>query len=113
MPPRMRASDADREATVQVLQQALARGLLPFEEAGGRMTVAYAALFVADLAELTADLPSVDPGGDGGGARSWMARRIVLAGLLTVALVVVVVAGMLLLALGGIALRDLLQLAGG
>ena len=55
--PPIRASDADREATVRVLQDAVARGLLTFDEGGERMSAAYGARFVTDLPPLTADLP--------------------------------------------------------
>ena len=56
-PPSMRASDADRHATVHVLQDAVARGLLTTDEGGERMAVAYAARHLDDLPPLTADLP--------------------------------------------------------
>jgi hypothetical protein len=55
--PRLRASDADREATVRVLHDAVGRGLLTLHEADERMESAYATRFVDDLAPLTADLP--------------------------------------------------------
>ena len=54
---RMRASDADRQATVHALQDALARGQLSFAEAAERMTAAWDTRFLGDLAPLTADLP--------------------------------------------------------
>ena len=53
----MRASDADRHATVQVLQDAVARGLLTPAEGSERMGTAFASVHQADLAPLTADLP--------------------------------------------------------
>jgi hypothetical protein len=56
-PTRMRAADTDRQATVHVLQDALARGQLTFEEAAERMTAAWDTRYLADLAPLTADLP--------------------------------------------------------
>ena len=55
---RMRASDADRLATVEHLQDAVARGLLTPDEGSDRMAAAFAAVHVADLAPLTADLPT-------------------------------------------------------
>jgi hypothetical protein len=55
--PRIRVSDADRSATVEVLQDAVARGLLTHDEGGERIAAAYAARFREDLAALTADLP--------------------------------------------------------
>jgi hypothetical protein len=53
----MRASDGDRAATVQVLQDAVARGLLTADEGSDRMAAAFAAVHLPDLAPLTADLP--------------------------------------------------------
>jgi hypothetical protein len=55
--PRIRASDADRTATVEVLQDAVARGLLTHDEGGERMATALAARFRDELPPLTADLP--------------------------------------------------------
>jgi hypothetical protein len=55
-PPRMRASDADRSATVHVLQDAVARGLLTADEGSDRMAAAFAAVHRSDLGPLTADL---------------------------------------------------------
>jgi hypothetical protein len=52
----MRASDADRHAAGLVLQDAVARGLLTPDEGSERMATAYAAVHVADLHPLTADL---------------------------------------------------------
>jgi|tagenome__1003787_1003787.scaffolds.fasta_scaffold20989334_5 hypothetical protein len=55
--PSLRASDADRHATVEVVQDAVARGLLTTDEGSERMAAAYAARHVHDLPPLTADLP--------------------------------------------------------
>ncbi len=73
-PPPLRASDTDRQATVHSLQDALARGMLTFEEAGDRMRAAWAARFVRELPPLTADLPSraPEPGGPPGWRRVWL-----------------------------------------
>lgn len=60
-PRRMRASDADRQATVQVLQDATARGLLTPEEGSQRMSAAFATVHLADLPRLTDDLPAGAP----------------------------------------------------
>jgi hypothetical protein len=57
VPPPVRASDADRAATVRVLQDAVARGLLTPDEGGERMALAFAAVHRMDLGPLTADLP--------------------------------------------------------
>ena len=58
---RLRASDADRQQTVHVLQDAAARGLLTQDEAGERMATAYAAQHLDELPPLTVDLPPVAP----------------------------------------------------
>jgi hypothetical protein len=56
--PRLRASDADRTATVAALQDAVGRGLLTHEEGGERMAAALSARFADELPPLTADLPA-------------------------------------------------------
>src|SRR4051794_12214774 len=53
----VRASDADRYATVEVLQDAIARGLLTLGEGSERMSTAFATVYVKDLEPITADLP--------------------------------------------------------
>lgn len=53
----LRASDADREATVAQLQQAFAEGRLDLAEMDERTAAAYAAKTMGDLAALTRDLP--------------------------------------------------------
>jgi len=58
--PRLRASDAERTATVHALQDAMARGLLTHEEGDERMAAAFAARFRDQLPSLTADLPPVE-----------------------------------------------------
>src|SRR3954452_24893477 len=60
-PPRLRASDTDRQQTVHLLQDAAARGLLTPDEAGERMAAAYAAQHLDELPAVTADLPPVAP----------------------------------------------------
>src|SRR4051812_30495191 len=55
--PPMRASDDDRAATVRMLQDAVARGLLTTDEGGERMALAFAFVRLTDLGPLTADLP--------------------------------------------------------
>jgi hypothetical protein len=54
---RLRASDADRSATVELLQDAVARGLLTHDEGAERMAAAFAARFRDELPVLTEDLP--------------------------------------------------------
>ena len=54
----VRASDAEREATVERLRDAAAEGRLTFEELADRIEAAGAAVMRSDLAPLTADLPA-------------------------------------------------------
>lgn len=68
--PRMRASDADRLATVGRLQDAVARGLLMPDEGSQRMADAFAAVHLADLDPLPEDLP---PAPSGPTAPGWRA----------------------------------------
>ncbi|TFV53672.1 DUF1707 domain-containing protein [Geodermatophilus sp. DF01-2] len=55
----MRASDADRDAVVDVLREATVHGMLTLDECDERMAAAYGARFQHDLPPLTADLPPV------------------------------------------------------
>lgn len=57
----LRASDADREATVARLQHAFAEGRLELAEVDERTAAAYAAKTFGDLAALTRDLPAEPP----------------------------------------------------
>jgi len=54
----MRAGTRDRDATAEALQQAYAEGRLSSEEHDERLAKCYQAVTLADLAALTADLPS-------------------------------------------------------
>ncbi|WP_300614477.1 DUF1707 domain-containing protein [Trebonia sp.] len=54
----LRASDADRERVVALLQAAFVEGLLTRDEFGDRVGGALTALTYADLATLTADIPA-------------------------------------------------------
>lgn len=85
--PSIRASDSEREATVQLLQQSYAEGRLTLAEFDDRTTSAYGARFQSDLAELTRDLspahsPAHPPAHQGDGFRpvqhtaSTPARRV-------------------------------------
>jgi hypothetical protein len=56
-PARVRASDADREAVVRTLHDAVVRGLLTMEEGEERLSAAYAVRFLDEMPPLTADLP--------------------------------------------------------
>ena len=59
--PVVRASDADREATVTRLQRAVAEGRIDLTEFAERVEAAYAAATHDDLAALVADLPPDAP----------------------------------------------------
>lgn len=86
-PPRMRASDADREAVVRTLLDALARGLLTLDEGDERVAAAYAARYLDQLPRLTADLPPAPasapaaPGWRALALLSWLQVRTTLAAL--------------------------------
>ena len=83
----LRASDADREAVVRRLHDAVVTGLLTMEECDERVAAAYAARFVRDLPPLTADLPPtappalVAPGWRALLVMAWLQLRTSLAGL--------------------------------
>jgi hypothetical protein len=118
--PRMRASDADRLATVKHLQDAVARGLLTPDEGSERMADAFAAVHLTDLDPLTEDLPPAPPERTAPGWRSLgtLAVEQVRASLTTAATgrlrvarvaVVLIVASLFLVlagALTGVALSD-------
>lgn len=55
--PSVRASDAERDATVKLLQESFSEGRLTLAEFDERTSQAYAARFRSDLIELTHDLP--------------------------------------------------------
>jgi hypothetical protein len=86
-PPRLRASDADREAVVQTLLDAIAHGLLTLQEGDERVAAAYGARFRDELRPLTADLPPatvpapVAPGWRALGLLVWLQVRTAVAGL--------------------------------
>jgi hypothetical protein len=85
--PRLRASDADREAVVRTLLDGIARGLLTLEEGDERVAAAYAARFLDDLPRLTADLPPapapapVAPGWRALALLTWLQVRTAVTGL--------------------------------
>lgn len=58
--PRIRAADADRERTAQLLREHHAVGRLTAEEFDERLSKAFAAKTLGDLDELLADLPAID-----------------------------------------------------
>lgn len=84
--PDLRASDADREAVVRVLHDAVIRGLLTMEECDERVTAAYAARFLRELPQLTADLPPAPaaaptaPGWRALAVLAWLQLRAAIAG---------------------------------
>jgi hypothetical protein len=59
--PHLRAGDGDRERTAETLRRAFAEGRLTPDELDERLSAAYSARTMADLAQLTADLPEPDP----------------------------------------------------
>ena len=58
--PRLRASDADRERTAQLLREHHAVGRLTAEEFNDRLEKAFEARTLGELDELLADLPAID-----------------------------------------------------
>jgi hypothetical protein len=59
--PDLRASDAERERTVQHLREQALAGRLTVDELDERCARAYAAVTVSQLAELVEDLPAAAP----------------------------------------------------
>lgn len=53
----VRASDAERELTVEKLQRSMGQGRLSTDEFDERVAAAYAATTRGELADLTRDLP--------------------------------------------------------
>jgi hypothetical protein len=68
---RVRASDAEREATVAHLHHALGEGRLDLAETETRVAAAYAATYRDELPPLLADVPT--DGGTPSGAPAWAA----------------------------------------
>ena len=58
--PRLRASDADRERTAQLLREHHAVGRLTVEEVNERLEKTFPARTLGELDELLADLPAID-----------------------------------------------------
>lgn len=58
--PRLRASDADRERTSELLREHWAVGRLTEEEFHSRLDSVFAARTLGDLDQLLADLPAID-----------------------------------------------------
>jgi hypothetical protein len=58
--PRIRASDADRDKTAQLLREHHAEGRLTAEEFDERLDRALVAKTIGELDELLSDLPAID-----------------------------------------------------
>ena len=71
----IRASDADREETVEILKRHYAEGRLSSSELSGRVDAAYAAVGLLELDALTRDLPPLPPPPSRGRAAAGSARR--------------------------------------
>ena len=61
MDPRLRAADADREQVADLLQRHTAAGRLTLDEYEQRVTAAWRATTLGELAALTTDLPDAPP----------------------------------------------------
>jgi hypothetical protein len=59
--PHLRAADSDRAVVAEALGEHMSAGRLTVAEFDERLSRAYAAKTFGDLAELTADLPSLTP----------------------------------------------------
>jgi hypothetical protein len=76
----LRASDADRERTAEVLRQAVAEGRLDIIELEERLERTFAAKTYGELALVTTDLPVDEPGDSGRGRAGGRRRPAVAAG---------------------------------
>ena len=87
----IRASDADREETVELLKRHYAEGRLSSPELSGRVDAAYAAVGVLDLDALTRDLPPLPPVRAGRRPATYgrRARALVAASLAVMAVVAI------------------------
>ena len=68
--PEVRASNQDRERTVEILRANLVEGRLTLDEFGDRAELAFSAQTGADLVKLTSDLPAMTPAVKSSPARS-------------------------------------------
>jgi hypothetical protein len=89
--PKLRASDADREATADRLRQHHTDGRLDTEEFQERLDRCFAAKTVGELAELTRDLPG-DPARRGSGARTGSSLLSCLRSIPILAIILAIVA---------------------
>ena len=84
--PRLRASDADRERTAQLLREHHAVGRLTAEEFEGRLEQVFQARTLGELDALLADLPEEDRSGSARHGRWGAPLLLPLLPLLIVAL---------------------------
>jgi Domain of unknown function (DUF1707) len=73
--PSLRATDEQRQATVERLRLASVAGAITLDEFSERAELAYAARFADDLAPLTADLPETAADGEPARPRRWRRGR--------------------------------------
>jgi hypothetical protein len=73
--PARRASDAEREQAVATLRAGAEHGRLTFDELAQRTELAYDARTGAELEQLVADLPALDPEAEVAAARPRKQRR--------------------------------------
>lgn len=90
--PQMRASNAERERVVTILQQAGVDGRLTMDEVDERVASTFAAKYRNELPALTEDLPAAEPVAARRGPRPVSASRgirihAVIAAVLTVLLI--------------------------
>lgn len=90
--PQMRASNAERERVVAILQQAGVDGRLTLDEVDERVSAAYAAKYRSELPALTEDLPADEPAAAPPVARPVLANRgirihAIIAAVLSVLLI--------------------------
>jgi hypothetical protein len=96
----LRASDADREQVAERLRHAAGEGRLLAEELEQRLTAALKARTYGDLDAVVADLPDTRVGRRASRSREFLLRpvlalTIVMAGLLAIAVAVLVLTGVL------------------
>lgn len=90
--PQMRASNAERERVVAILQQAGVDGRLTIDEVDERVAAAYAAKYRNELPALTEDLPADEPAATQRAPRPVLASRgirihAIIAAVLSVLLI--------------------------
>jgi hypothetical protein len=91
--PGIRASDADRERTVAVLQQEVGTGRLTLDEFAERSSAAYRARLLGELAALTRDLPRAAPTGTPRAPHEPVPTLVAIALMLLMSLTLLALAG--------------------